>query len=54
MEEVPTQDYEIPLGKAEIIKEGKNVTVVGWGAQMTILQEAVKNAEEQMVTKVKK
>ncbi len=40
MEEVPDADYEIPLGKAEIIREGADVTVVGWGAQLRTLQKA--------------
>ncbi|KAL7461319.1 hypothetical protein ACHAXS_001742 [Conticribra weissflogii] len=40
VEEVPDADYEIPLGKAEIIREGADVTVVGWGAQLRTLQKA--------------
>jgi 2-oxoisovalerate dehydrogenase E1 component beta subunit len=38
--EVPTGDYEIPLSQAEIVQEGSDVTVVGWGAQMRVLAEA--------------
>jgi 2-oxoisovalerate dehydrogenase E1 component beta subunit len=33
-EEVPDEDYEIPLGKAEVIREGSDVTLVGYGSQM--------------------
>jgi pyruvate/2-oxoglutarate/acetoin dehydrogenase E1 component len=29
---VPDEDYTIPLGKADIKREGKDVTVVAWGA----------------------
>jgi 2-oxoisovalerate dehydrogenase E1 component beta subunit len=30
-EEVPLEEYEIPIGKAEIIKEGTDITIVGYG-----------------------
>jgi len=40
VEEVPDADYEIPLGKAEIIRTGNDVTIVGWGAQLRTLQAA--------------
>lgn len=39
-DDVPIQDYVIPIGKAEIMREGKDVTVVGWGRQLTILEKA--------------
>ncbi|KAL3803962.1 hypothetical protein ACHAW5_001739 [Stephanodiscus triporus] len=38
VEEVPDADYEIPLGKAEIVRTGSDVTIVGWGAQLRTLQ----------------
>lgn len=44
--EVPTGDYEVPLGEASILQEGSDVTVVGWGSQMKILEDACKQAEE--------
>eukprot|EP01100_Stratorugosa_tubuloviscum_P007237 TRINITY_DN302_c1_g1_i1.p1 TRINITY_DN302_c1_g1~~TRINITY_DN302_c1_g1_i1.p1 ORF type:complete len:384 (+),score=201.85 TRINITY_DN302_c1_g1_i1:57-1208(+) len=37
---VPIGDFEIPLGKGEIVSEGKDITVVGWGAQVLVLQKA--------------
>jgi len=33
-EEVPLEDYEIPLGKAEVIQEGTDITIVAYGLQM--------------------
>jgi len=48
IEMVPKQDFMIPLSKAEVIKEGTDVTIVGWGAQLQVLQEAIKMAEEQL------
>lgn len=40
VEEVPDEDYEIPLGKAEVMQTGSDVTIVGWGAQLRTLQKA--------------
>jgi 2-oxoisovalerate dehydrogenase E1 component beta subunit len=34
------------LGVADIVKRGSDVTVVGWGAQMRVLEEACNLAEE--------
>ncbi len=33
-EEVPQEPYMIPLGKAKIVKEGKDVTIISYGAMM--------------------
>ncbi|KAF0852874.1 mitochondrial branched-chain amino acid degradation 2-oxoisovalerate dehydrogenase beta subunit [Andalucia godoyi] len=46
VEQVPTGYYTIPLGKAQVVKTGSDVTVVGWGSQMHVLNRAVKMAEE--------
>jgi 2-oxoisovalerate dehydrogenase E1 component beta subunit len=46
VDEVPDEDYQLPIGKADIVQEGSDVTVVGWGAQMRVLQEAGKLAQE--------
>ena len=43
-EEVPEGDYAIPLGKARLVQEGKDVTVVAWGAMV----REVLNAAEQL------
>ncbi|KAI8147030.1 thiamine diphosphate-binding protein [Fennellomyces sp. T-0311] len=48
VEEVPVADYELPLGKAEVVKRGKDVTVVGYGAQMYTLENAIQLAEKKM------
>lgn len=39
VEEVPVEDYEVPLGQAKIVKEGGDITVVGWGGQMLVLKK---------------
>jgi 2-oxoisovalerate dehydrogenase E1 component beta subunit len=47
VEEVPEHDFEIPLGKAEILREGSDVTVLGWGGQLRVLESACRLALEQ-------
>lgn len=42
--EVPDDDYEIPLGVAEVVTEGADITLVGWGAQIHQLHRAAKMA----------
>lgn len=32
-EEVPDEEYEIPFGQASIERTGKDITLIGWGAQ---------------------
>ncbi|GEN24600.1 alpha-ketoacid dehydrogenase subunit beta [Halomonas cupida] len=44
--EVPEEDYQLPIGEAEITKEGSDITLVGWGAQMDVIDKAVELAEK--------
>jgi len=39
-EEVPTEEYTIPLGVAEVERVGSDVTLIGWGAQHQQNKEA--------------
>ncbi|NRA53118.1 MAG: alpha-ketoacid dehydrogenase subunit beta [Gammaproteobacteria bacterium] len=39
--EVPEQAYEIPLGEAEVVSEGSDITLLGWGAQMEVIEQAM-------------
>jgi 2-oxoisovalerate dehydrogenase E1 component beta subunit len=41
--DVPEDEYTIPLGKAKVVREGEDVTVIGWGA---MLFEALASADE--------
>jgi 2-oxoisovalerate dehydrogenase E1 component beta subunit len=43
--EVPEGDYEIPLGKANIVREGDQVTVLAWSGMVSIAEEAAKKAD---------
>lgn len=42
-EDVPEEEYTIPLGQANVVREGKDVTLIAYGA---MVQESVKAAEE--------
>ena len=37
---VPTEDYLIPLGKASVIQEGSDVTIVSYGKMLKVITEA--------------
>ena len=37
--QVPEDDYTIPLGQAEVLRQGSDVTVVGWGGQLRVLEK---------------
>jgi transketolase C-terminal domain/subunit len=34
VEEVPVSEYTIPLGQAQLLREGSDITLIGWGAQV--------------------
>lgn len=44
--DVPENDYELPLGKADLVKEGTDITLLAWGAQVEIVEKAAAMAEE--------
>jgi len=46
VEEVPEGDYEIELSKAHVMRQGSDVTVVGWGGQLRVLEQACDMAYE--------
>jgi 2-oxoisovalerate dehydrogenase E1 component beta subunit len=45
-EEVPLEDYSIPLGKASIEKIGSDITLIGWGAQHHQNMQAAESLEK--------
>jgi pyruvate dehydrogenase E1 component beta subunit len=46
-EDVPEGEYTVPLGKARIVQEGKDITVITWGSMLHRVLQAVEefNAE---------
>ncbi|MFC2142816.1 alpha-ketoacid dehydrogenase subunit beta [Candidatus Aenigmatarchaeota archaeon] len=49
-EDVPEESFALPLGKANVEKEGKDVSVISYGAMMKYTKEAVEEAEKQKVS----
>ena len=46
-EELPSGDYTVPIGKAKVVREGKDLTIVAYGAMVwTALEAADRLAEE--------
>jgi 2-oxoisovalerate dehydrogenase E1 component beta subunit len=46
-EELPAGDYTVPIGKAKVVREGKDLTIVAYGSMVwTALEAADKLAEE--------
>lgn len=41
-EEVPEEKYIVPIGKANLIQEGEDVTIIAWGTMVRIALEAAK------------
>lgn len=44
-QEVPEEKYSIPIGKAKVLKEGTDVTVISFGALIRECQKAIEVAE---------
>ena len=45
-QEVPEEAYTIPIGKAKIVQEGQDITVVTWGSMVRDVQNAAKLIED--------
>lgn len=41
-QEVPDEEYTVPIGKARIVKQGSDITVVTWGALVREAEAAIK------------
>lgn len=48
--EVPDTDYTVPIGKAAITKEGKDVSVFAYGSMIPLCLEAVEKAKEKNIS----
>lgn len=49
-QEVPEEMYRIPIGKAKIVQEGKDITIVAWGAVLRDVEKAIKLLEGQNIS----
>jgi 2-oxoisovalerate dehydrogenase E1 component beta subunit len=50
--EVPDEDYEVPIGKADVKREGDDLTCVAYGLMLHFCLEAAVNLEQEEGTKV--
>ena len=48
-EDIPDEEYTIPLGKARIVKEGKDITVICWGAMVRVVETVSEEAEKENI-----
>jgi pyruvate dehydrogenase E1 component beta subunit len=46
-EEVPDGEYTVPIGQAKVIREGKDVTIISWGAMVREVLRAAETAEKE-------
>jgi len=46
VEEVPVEDYQLPIGKAEVIRQGSDITIVAWGAHLEHVTKCADAAQE--------
>ncbi|MFB6166842.1 MAG: alpha-ketoacid dehydrogenase subunit beta [Candidatus Nanohaloarchaea archaeon] len=44
-EEVPEGEHTVPLGEANVVEEGEDVTVITWGAMVKTVEEAAEEVE---------
>lgn len=49
-QEVPEEEYIVPIGKAKVVQEGTDITVVAWGAMVREVQKAMKSLEEEGIS----
>ena len=45
-EDVPDRYYTVPIGKAKVVQEGQDVTVVSWGAMMQTTRKALEQLKD--------
>lgn len=48
--EVPEDDYQLPIGKAEVVKQGTDISLLAWGAQMEIIEKAAEMAANEGIS----
>jgi len=48
-EEVPDEDYTVPIGKAKVVREGNDITLISWGAMVRETLRAAEMVERQGV-----
>lgn len=49
-QEVPEEPYEVPLRQARLVREGKDLTLIAWGAMIPVVTKAAEMAEKKGVS----
>jgi pyruvate dehydrogenase E1 component beta subunit len=52
VEEVPEDDYVVPLGKAKIVREGTDVSLISWGAMLRPSVEAAERVKDKISVEI--
>ncbi|MGB9715702.1 MAG: alpha-ketoacid dehydrogenase subunit beta [Thermodesulfovibrionales bacterium] len=48
-EDVPEEDYSVPLGKARIVQDGNDITVVSWGNMLHRTLQAIEGYDAEVI-----
>ena len=48
--QVPTGDFTLPLGEAEVLQEGTDITCVAWGAQVHVMMAGCERAKAEGIS----
>ena len=48
-EEVPDEGYEVPLGRARLVREGDDVTVIAWGSMVERVMKAADRSGAEVI-----
>ena len=49
-QEVPEEAYEVPLRKAAVVREGRDLTIIAWGAMIPVARQAAEAAQAEGVS----
>ena len=52
VEDVPEDNYVVPLSEAKVVREGTDVTLVSWGAMMRLSREAAEKVKDTVSVEV--
>ncbi len=48
-EDIPEEDYSIPLGKARIVQEGNDITIISWGNMLHRTLQAIEGYDAEVI-----
>ncbi len=48
-EEVPETEYTMPIGKAKVVQEGKDITVIAWGSMLHKVLESIEGFDAEVI-----